>query len=149
MFPRDENLAMVQEVKIADPIPVVIEKPVPVEIKTTPVPVKVEVKKPVEKVKPTVKPIVKKKPVVKPVKTKTTYVAKGQYHLIAGAFGVDGNAEKLKAQLAKKGVEAVVLPKTGKMTYVSVASANSREALKTKEVQLKSKLGQSFWVLKR
>jgi cell division protein FtsN len=102
--------------------------------------------------KPIEKPVVKKKPVVKPkVKPvkKTTPISKGRYHLIAGAFGVDGNAEKLQAQFAMKGVSAIVLPKTGKMTYVSVASANSREALKATEIKLKSKLGQSFWVLKR
>lgn len=80
---------------------------------------------------------------------RTSISEKHSYHLIAGAFGVDGNAEKLVTQFEQKGISAIVLPKTGKMTYVSVGSSDSRENLLHEQKALKTSNSISTWILKR
>lgn len=105
-----------------------------------------EVKKPEIREVVKVEPKPETKEIVQP---RTDIKAFDTYHLISGAFGVDGNAEKLVKQYKEKGVKAVVLPKTGKMTYVSAGSSNTREGLKARQTELKNKYGISTWVLKR
>lgn len=70
------------------------------------------------------------------------------FHIIAGAFLVPNNAERLKLQLEGKGFSPVLLPKRGDYYMVSLDSFDSAGQAAAAIKQLRGKLDQALWVKK-
>jgi len=78
---------------------------------------------------------------------KTTIPA-GPYQIISGSFTVSENAERHIIALRKKGINAELLPRSGKYYMVTLGSYPTRsEALEAQKL-LKSQLNQDLWVMK-
>jgi nucleoid DNA-binding protein len=71
------------------------------------------------------------------------------YHIIAGAFLVPNNAERQAELLNKKGYTATVLPKRGDYFMVSLGSYDNSDEATTAMRQIKGKIENQLWVLKR
>jgi cell division septation protein DedD len=71
------------------------------------------------------------------------------YHIIGGAFLVPGNAERLKASLERKGFSPVILPKRGDYYMLSLGSFDTLEQATEAMRQLRGKLEQELWVMKK
>lgn len=85
---------------------------------------------------------VKQTPSIKPT------VPAGSYQIISGSFTLTQNAERHILSLRKKGINAEMLPRSGKYYMVTLGSyPNRSEALAALEL-LKDKLDQDLWVMK-
>lgn len=85
---------------------------------------------------------VKETPDIKPT------VPVGPYQIISGSFTVTENAEKHILSLRKKGINAELLPRSGKYYMVTLGSYPTRsEAISALEL-LKGQLDQDLWVMK-
>jgi nucleoid DNA-binding protein len=91
-----------------------------------------------------------KKPDV-PVQEKTVIkptVPAGPYQIISGSFTLIKNAERHILSLRKKGINAEMLPRSGKYYMVTLGSYPTRsEALEALEL-LNEKLDQELWIMK-
>jgi nucleoid DNA-binding protein/cell division protein FtsN len=86
--------------------------------------------------------MVKEKPEIKPT------VPAGPYQIISGSFTIIENAEKHILSLRKKGINAEMLPRSGKYYMVTLGSYPTRsQALAALEL-LKGQLDQDLWVMK-
>lgn len=72
----------------------------------------------------------------------------GKYHIIAGSFQVEENAQKQKTRLEKKGLSPVLLPPRGRFYMVSLGAFNTREEAGVVLEQLRESMEQEFWVMK-
>jgi nucleoid DNA-binding protein/cell division protein FtsN len=80
-------------------------------------------------------------------KIKPTVVA-GPYQIISGSFTVTENAERQILSLRKKGINAELLPRSGKYYMVTLGSYPTRtEAISALET-LRGQLDQDLWVMK-
>ncbi|MGB3619175.1 MAG: SPOR domain-containing protein, partial [Catalinimonas sp.] len=85
-----------------------------------------------------------------PTATPANLARTGRYHLIAGGFGVQRNAEKLKERFERAGFEVTIIPPYDdtKLHKVSVGNfANVREA-RLRRQELLDAYEQDFWILK-
>jgi hypothetical protein len=81
-------------------------------------------------------------PTIKPT------VPAGPYQIISGSFTLPENAERQILSLRKKGINAELLPRSGKFYMVTLGSyATSSEAQAALEI-LKGQLDQDLWVMK-
>jgi hypothetical protein len=71
------------------------------------------------------------------------------FHIIAGAFNVPNNAERLKNSLEKQGLTAEVLPKWGEYFLVSLGSFDSYDEAIVQMRQYNTRLNKELWVMKR
>jgi nucleoid DNA-binding protein len=71
------------------------------------------------------------------------------YHIISGAFLVPNNAERQKRQLETKGFAPALLPKRGDYFMVSIGSYDTHEKAVMAMRQMRGKLKQELWVMKR
>lgn len=85
---------------------------------------------------------VKETPAIKPT------VPAGPYQIISGSFTLTENAERHILSLRKKGINAELLPRSGKYYMVTLGSYATRsDALAALEL-LKEQLDQDLWVMK-
>jgi hypothetical protein len=75
-------------------------------------------------------------------------VESGNYHLIAGCFGQEANANNLVADLQGKGFNAQILDVNKGLHRVSIAAFSSKDAASAQLSEL-SQQGISTWVLKK
>jgi nucleoid DNA-binding protein len=86
--------------------------------------------------------VVKEKPEIKPT------IPAGPYQIISGSFTITENAEKHILSLRKKGINAEMLPRSGRYYMVTLGSYPTlSEAQKALEL-LKGQLNQDLWVMK-
>lgn len=76
--------------------------------------------------------------------TKPTHLAK--YEIIVGAFAVSQNANRMVAELKKKGFNASLSGKKGNLQLVSAASDSNYEAMIQMLDKIKSEVNSSAWV---
>lgn len=114
-------------------------KPAPV-VKPKPKPAP----KPVEKPKPPVKKNVPtiEKPVIE------TNSKNATYHIIAGSFGVQSNAIRLKGKYEKEGYSVVILKKSNGLNVVSIYQSDSEENANRALKKIKASVLQQAWVYK-
>lgn len=124
----------------------VVEKPKKVVTpkKETPAP------KPTPTPKPTV--VVKKKPVVKPKPQNTggtaaTFDASKHFHIIAGSFGSEANANRLASKLQSKGFGETSVTMNGGMYRVSVKGFSTLNEATAEAASIQSSVP-GAWVLK-
>jgi nucleoid DNA-binding protein len=86
----------------------------------------------------------------KPVSTNNTAAPatafEKPFHIIAGAFAVEANAERMKTRLEKKGFSAVILPQQGKFYMVSLGSYTTLEEASESLQQISLTLDQELWI---
>jgi len=70
------------------------------------------------------------------------------YHIIAGSFTVLRNAEKQRASLLAKGLEAEILPRKGNFYMVSLGSYDNMEQAAAAMKQKQEKLLIELWVMR-
>jgi nucleoid DNA-binding protein len=87
------------------------------------------------------------KDVIQPVQPVISVPDKS-YHIIAGAFQVEANAKRQKAQLENKGFSPVLLDKRGKYYMVSLGSYDTKEQAVIALKQFRGKLEQEMWVMR-
>lgn len=94
-----------------------------------------------------------KEPVVEPplpaVSKEEKPLFNKSFHIIAGAFQVPNNAERLKNSLIQQGLKAEVLPKWGEYYLVSLGSYSTYDAAMAEKESLNERLDKELWVLKR
>jgi nucleoid DNA-binding protein len=95
------------------------------------------------------RPVAASKP-VSPAPVQTTPVTTGKpYHIIGGAFRVQNNAERLKASLAKRGFSSELLPRQGDYYMLSLGSYDTHEQATEAMRELRRRLEQEMWVMKK
>ncbi|GAB5418504.1 MAG: hypothetical protein Crog4KO_02610 [Crocinitomicaceae bacterium] len=104
--------------------------------------------KTVSKPKKTVKPLKKSKAKEKPVSATVSQkeLKTGSYYLVAGAFGVRGNAVNLVKDFKTKGLDAFITEGPNDLSYVIVGQATSKESIAEEKSKLKNKYGIDAWV---
>lgn len=129
------------------PAPVVKETPVPKPVKeSTPKPAPKPVTKPV--VKPTV--TVNKKPVTKPASTSGSsgsFDSSKSFHVIAGSFGSEANANKLAAKLRSQGFGDAAVTMHNGMHRVSVKGFSTLNEATAEAAKVQGSVP-GAWVLK-
>ncbi len=81
-------------------------------------------------------------PAIKPT------VPAGPYQIISGSFTMAENAERQILSLHKKGINAELLPRSGKYYMVTLGSYPTRSAAIAALALLKDQLDQDLWVMK-
>lgn len=128
--------------KTSTPKPIEKPKPAPItkpETKPQPQPRPVDIPKP---------ELVKKNPPKPETKTKETYYNNATYHIIAGSFGVQSNALRLKNKYEKEGYSVVILKKSNGLNVVSIYQSNSEENANQALKKIKTNVLQQAWVYK-
>jgi len=70
------------------------------------------------------------------------------YHIIAGSFTVLENAEKQRASMQSKGLNAEILPKKGNYYMVSLGSFDTREQASAARQQMEVKVPGELWIMR-
>lgn len=85
---------------------------------------------------------VKETPQIKPT------IPAGPYQVISGSFTITENAERQILSLRKKGINAEMLPRSGKYYMVTLGSYPTRSEAESALELLKRQLDQDLWVMK-
>ena len=75
-------------------------------------------------------------------------VPAGPYQIISGSFTLPENAERQILSLRKKGINAELLPRSGKYYMVTLGSYPTRSEAQAALELLKGQLDQDLWVMK-
>lgn len=144
---EDKLPAKETEKEAKKPAPVVKETPAPKPVKeNTPKPATKPVTKPA--VKPTV--TVNKKPVTKPASTSgssTSFDSSKSFHVIAGSFGSEANANKLAAKLRSQGFSEAAVTMHNGMHRVSVKGFSTLNEATAEAAKVQGSVP-GAWVLK-
>lgn len=135
------------EEKAKKPAPVVKETPAPKPVKETPKPIKKPVTKPAVKPEVTVnKKPVKKTPVSTPGSS-ASFDSSKPFHVIAGSFGSEANANKLAAKLRSQGFGDAAVTMHNGMHRVSVKGFGTLNEATAEAAKVQGSVP-GAWVLK-